>query len=116
MLDEPLHPDLLARLEPIITTAPGAQSPSGLAYALAKYGVIRLCQREASAWGAARSAPRFPVSRHYPDCDGAAGTGTTADDADAHRANAAETAGETRRDCLSRGFPGECRCLLHHGV
>jgi NAD(P)-dependent dehydrogenase (short-subunit alcohol dehydrogenase family) len=51
MLDEPLHPDLLARLAPIITTAPGAQGPSGLAYGLAKYGVIRLCQREASAWG-----------------------------------------------------------------
>ena len=51
MLDEPLHPDLLARLAPIMTTAPGAQGPSGLAYTLAKYGVIRLCQREASAWG-----------------------------------------------------------------
>jgi len=51
ILDEPLHPDLLARLEPIITTAPSAKEQSGMAYALAKYGVIRLCQRKAFAWG-----------------------------------------------------------------
>jgi NAD(P)-dependent dehydrogenase (short-subunit alcohol dehydrogenase family) len=51
ILDEPLHPDLLARLEPVMTTAPGAKEQSDLAYALAKYGVIRLCQREAFAWG-----------------------------------------------------------------
>jgi NAD(P)-dependent dehydrogenase (short-subunit alcohol dehydrogenase family) len=52
ILDEPLHPDLLARLEPVITSVPGAKEQSGFAYALAKYGVIRLCQHDASAWGA----------------------------------------------------------------
>jgi NAD(P)-dependent dehydrogenase (short-subunit alcohol dehydrogenase family) len=51
ILDEPLHPDLLTKLEPVMTTAPGAKEQSASAYALAKYGVIRLCKREASAWG-----------------------------------------------------------------
>jgi NAD(P)-dependent dehydrogenase (short-subunit alcohol dehydrogenase family) len=51
ILDEPLHPDLLARLEPVIATARLAKEQSGFAYGLAKYGVIRLCQREAFAWG-----------------------------------------------------------------
>jgi NAD(P)-dependent dehydrogenase (short-subunit alcohol dehydrogenase family) len=52
ILDEPLHEDLLKRLEPIITAASGKENPSGIAYGLAKYGVIRLCQNEATAWGA----------------------------------------------------------------
>ena len=52
MLDEPLHPDLLARLEPVVTSVPEAKDQSGFAYGLAKYGVTRLCRHEASAWGA----------------------------------------------------------------
>lgn len=52
MLDAPLHPDLLARLEPVVHAAPSDEARAGMAYGLAKYGVIRLCQHEATAWGA----------------------------------------------------------------
>jgi NAD(P)-dependent dehydrogenase (short-subunit alcohol dehydrogenase family) len=36
----------------VIAAAPSDEMRAGLAYALAKYAVIRLCQREAAAWGA----------------------------------------------------------------
>ena len=52
LLTPPLHEGLLQQLEPIITAAPSPEEQAGMAYSLAKYGVIRLCQREASAWGA----------------------------------------------------------------
>jgi NAD(P)-dependent dehydrogenase (short-subunit alcohol dehydrogenase family) len=47
LLDDPLAADFLAKLEPRV--APGG---SGLAYGLAKRGVIRLCERLAPAFGA----------------------------------------------------------------
>jgi NAD(P)-dependent dehydrogenase (short-subunit alcohol dehydrogenase family) len=47
-LNEPLAPDFLARLE----AAVGMDLNAGAAYALAKRGVISLCEREAPAWGA----------------------------------------------------------------
>ena len=50
-LDDPLHEDLIGRLAPVIHAAPD-EVRAGIGYALAKYGVIRLCQREATAWGA----------------------------------------------------------------
>ena len=46
-LDDPMAPDLAARLERAIGTELGP----GMAYALAKHGVVRLCQRSAAAWG-----------------------------------------------------------------
>jgi NAD(P)-dependent dehydrogenase (short-subunit alcohol dehydrogenase family) len=51
VLDDPLHKDVLGKLEPVITAAPSKEEQAGAAYSLAKYGVIRLCQREAAAWG-----------------------------------------------------------------
>ena len=51
VLAEPLHADLLQRLEPVIIMAASKEDQSGTAYGLAKYGVIRLCQREAMVWG-----------------------------------------------------------------
>jgi len=47
-LADPLGPDLAGRVE----RALGAPLDAGTAYALAKRGVIDLCEREASAWGA----------------------------------------------------------------
>jgi NAD(P)-dependent dehydrogenase (short-subunit alcohol dehydrogenase family) len=51
LLREPLDPDLLSRLEPIITASPSPRQQSDAAYALAKYGVILLCQDKAADWG-----------------------------------------------------------------
>jgi NAD(P)-dependent dehydrogenase (short-subunit alcohol dehydrogenase family) len=47
LLDDPLAPDFLAKLEPWV--APGG---SALAYGFAKRGVIRLCERLAADFGA----------------------------------------------------------------
>jgi NAD(P)-dependent dehydrogenase (short-subunit alcohol dehydrogenase family) len=49
VVDDPLAPDLLDRLA---ATAPGLVSDPGMAYSWAKWGVIRLVEREAAAWGA----------------------------------------------------------------
>jgi NAD(P)-dependent dehydrogenase (short-subunit alcohol dehydrogenase family) len=57
VLDDPTAPDLAARLE----RALGAELGQGTAYALAKHGVIRLCQRSVAAWGA-RGARVLSVS------------------------------------------------------
>lgn len=48
LLDDPLAPDLLGRLEAL---NPGLLEPGG-AYGGSKYGVIRLAEREAVPWGA----------------------------------------------------------------
>lgn len=48
VLDEPFAPNLRSRLE----TALGSPLDTGLAYCLAKLGVMRLCERAAPAWGA----------------------------------------------------------------
>jgi NAD(P)-dependent dehydrogenase (short-subunit alcohol dehydrogenase family) len=48
LLDAPLTPDLIERLERL---SPGLLTPEG-AYGGSKYGVIRMAEREASAWGA----------------------------------------------------------------
>lgn len=48
VVDEPLAPDLLDRLE---ATAPDVVTDAGGAYAWAKQGVVRLVEREAAAWG-----------------------------------------------------------------
>jgi NAD(P)-dependent dehydrogenase (short-subunit alcohol dehydrogenase family) len=48
VIDEPLAPDFLARLE--AAAGPVATAPAG-AYALSKWGVQRLVVREAPAWG-----------------------------------------------------------------
>jgi len=47
VLDDPLLPDLPGRLE----SALGVPLTTGSAYMLAKRGVVRLCEREAVAWG-----------------------------------------------------------------
>ncbi len=47
-LNDPLAPDFLAQLE----AALGMELNGSVAYALAKRGVISLCEREAPAWGA----------------------------------------------------------------
>lgn len=47
VLDEPLAPELFSRLE----RALGSSLEPGTAYALAKHGVVRLCERTASSWG-----------------------------------------------------------------
>ncbi|MCW3011652.1 MAG: family oxidoreductase [Solirubrobacterales bacterium] len=47
LLDEPLVPDLLERLE----AAAGQPLPALAAYSASKRGVIRLCARRAAAWG-----------------------------------------------------------------
>jgi NAD(P)-dependent dehydrogenase (short-subunit alcohol dehydrogenase family) len=47
LLDAPLEPDLLARLEPYLA----GDRAEGTAYGWAKHGVIRLCQRMAAAFG-----------------------------------------------------------------
>jgi NAD(P)-dependent dehydrogenase (short-subunit alcohol dehydrogenase family) len=56
LLDDPRRADLLDRLAPVVGAlvgaAPSPEAQAGVAYALAKYGVIRLCQRLAPAWGA----------------------------------------------------------------
>lgn len=57
VLDDPLVPDLLPRLEDAL----GAPLSAGTAYALAKHAVVRLCQRSAVAWGA-RGARVLSVS------------------------------------------------------
>ena len=48
VLDEPLASDVASRLE----LAVGSPLDPGTAYALAKHGVVRLCERTASDWGA----------------------------------------------------------------
>jgi NAD(P)-dependent dehydrogenase (short-subunit alcohol dehydrogenase family) len=57
VLDEPMAPDLAARLE----RALGSELGPGTAYALAKHGVVRLCQRSVADWGA-RGARVLSVS------------------------------------------------------
>ncbi len=52
VFDDPLHEDVLLRLAPVITAASSKEEQAGAAYGLAKYGVMRLCQRQAAAWGA----------------------------------------------------------------
>jgi NAD(P)-dependent dehydrogenase (short-subunit alcohol dehydrogenase family) len=47
VLDEPLAPDVPSRLE----LALGSPLNPGTAYALAKHGVVRLCERSAANWG-----------------------------------------------------------------
>jgi NAD(P)-dependent dehydrogenase (short-subunit alcohol dehydrogenase family) len=47
VLDQPLVPDLRGRLEDAL----GTPLDAGLAYSLAKRGVIRLCERAAASWG-----------------------------------------------------------------
>jgi NAD(P)-dependent dehydrogenase (short-subunit alcohol dehydrogenase family) len=47
MLDDPAAADLLSRLEALL----GEEASPGQAYALSKKALIRLCQREAAAWG-----------------------------------------------------------------
>jgi NAD(P)-dependent dehydrogenase (short-subunit alcohol dehydrogenase family) len=47
VLDDPLGPDLPARLEHAL----GSPLTPGTAYALAKHGVVRVCQRSAVPWG-----------------------------------------------------------------
>jgi NAD(P)-dependent dehydrogenase (short-subunit alcohol dehydrogenase family) len=49
VVDDPLSPDLLDRL---VATAPDVVTDPGLAYGWAKWGVRRLVEREAAAWGA----------------------------------------------------------------
>jgi NAD(P)-dependent dehydrogenase (short-subunit alcohol dehydrogenase family) len=56
-LDDPMAPGLAERLE----RALGSELTPGTAYALAKHGVVRLCQRSAVAWGA-RGARVLSVS------------------------------------------------------
>jgi NAD(P)-dependent dehydrogenase (short-subunit alcohol dehydrogenase family) len=46
VLDAPLAPDFFAKLEALV-----ADKTSGLAYALSKAALNRLCQRRAAAWG-----------------------------------------------------------------
>jgi NAD(P)-dependent dehydrogenase (short-subunit alcohol dehydrogenase family) len=48
VLDDPISSDLTSRVERVL----GSQLGPGMAYALAKHGVVRLCQRSAVAWGA----------------------------------------------------------------
>jgi NAD(P)-dependent dehydrogenase (short-subunit alcohol dehydrogenase family) len=48
VLDEPLAPDITSKLE----LALGSRLEPGTAYALAKHGVVRLCEKTASRWGA----------------------------------------------------------------
>jgi NAD(P)-dependent dehydrogenase (short-subunit alcohol dehydrogenase family) len=48
ILDEPLASDISSKLE----RALGSPLEPGTAYALAKHGVVRLCERAASEWGA----------------------------------------------------------------
>lgn len=48
VLDDPLASNLRSRLE----AAQGSPLDTGLAYCLAKLGVMRLCERAAPAWGA----------------------------------------------------------------
>jgi NAD(P)-dependent dehydrogenase (short-subunit alcohol dehydrogenase family) len=55
LFDDPLDERLLARLEPLLRTQPGANGSHGLgtvAYAQSKRALLRLCQRRAAAWGA----------------------------------------------------------------
>ena len=47
ILDTPLEGDLKARLTEVL----GSEPDSGIAYALAKRGILRLCERLAPAWG-----------------------------------------------------------------
>jgi NAD(P)-dependent dehydrogenase (short-subunit alcohol dehydrogenase family) len=49
VVDDPLAPDLLDRL---LATAPEVVTDPGMAYGWAKWGVRRLVEREAAAWGA----------------------------------------------------------------
>jgi NAD(P)-dependent dehydrogenase (short-subunit alcohol dehydrogenase family) len=49
VVDDPLAPDLLDRL---VATAPDVVTDPGMAYGWAKWGVRRLVEREAAAWGA----------------------------------------------------------------
>jgi NAD(P)-dependent dehydrogenase (short-subunit alcohol dehydrogenase family) len=48
VLDEPVAPGLRRRLEDAL----GSPLTTGTAYSLAKRGVIRLCERAATVWGA----------------------------------------------------------------
>jgi NAD(P)-dependent dehydrogenase (short-subunit alcohol dehydrogenase family) len=57
VLDDPISPDLTAKVERALGSQPGP----GTAYALAKHGVVRLCQRSAATWGA-RGARILSVS------------------------------------------------------
>lgn len=53
ILDEPLAPDFLERVEPFLAMpvpSPEADTRPDVAYVLAKRGVVRLCERLAPAW------------------------------------------------------------------
>jgi NAD(P)-dependent dehydrogenase (short-subunit alcohol dehydrogenase family) len=55
VLDQPLDPALIPRLEAAISQALPGTEPSGmgtLAYCLSKHRVIKLCEQRALAWGA----------------------------------------------------------------
>jgi NAD(P)-dependent dehydrogenase (short-subunit alcohol dehydrogenase family) len=52
VIDHPLAPDLIARLEPILADLVAQGAPEGgAAYCLSKRGVVRLSERQAAAWG-----------------------------------------------------------------
>ncbi len=52
LLDQPLDPDFYKKIEKFIPEDPATTlEKSGIAYALSKRGVIRLCARKASEWG-----------------------------------------------------------------
>ena len=61
ILDDPLDPELRARLDEALDGRWDTPAGSGEAYGWAKRGVIRLVRREASAWGA-RGARLLSVS------------------------------------------------------
>lgn len=54
IMDEPLAPDLLERLAPVVEMLAAHQGPAGsrgASYSLSKQVVIRMCERRAASWG-----------------------------------------------------------------
>lgn len=54
ILDDPVAPDLIERIRPVVERLAHLGGPTGdrgIAYSLAKQAVIRMCERHAPAWG-----------------------------------------------------------------
>ena len=115
ILDDPLAPDLRARLEAALAGRWDGAAGSGEAYGWAKRGVIRLVRREASAWARARWPALVGVARHHQHADVAPGARAATDDAGDARQHAGAAHGCAERGRRSGRVPRVRRGGIPHG-